>query len=236
MKENSFFAITLLSVLLASTSCQNTVDWGLVAYYPFTAGADDWSGKGQNGVVDGAVLIEDRYGNKNSAYLFDGISGTILVKVSQLPAVNEAQSISWWYRNDSIPEFSDEWGAGNMIALVDSAKGIGIQFGFRGPAYRSLGLDTWNWGGGTLLESEPPPVQMWHHCVYTFDGIVHRFFIDGQIKAQSTAKTQQGIPTRLMFGNYPSGDQYFSGRLDDIRIYNREITESELNRLYHYQD
>jgi len=233
MPKKSFLMVILLISLPVFISCQHTLDKGVVAYYPFTAGVEDQSGQGQNGIVDKAVLTEDRHGNKNCAYHFDGIEATILVNVTQIPALQEAQSISWWYVIDSLPRFSDEWGAGNMIALVDTAKGIGIQFGFRGPAYQSLGLDCWNWGGGTLLESQPPSVKAWHHCVYTFDGNVHQLFIDGQMKARSTVKTQQGVPTLLMFGNYPSGDQYFTGALDEIRIYNRVISQSEVKQLYH---
>jgi hypothetical protein len=232
MKKDLILIIIILIGLIMIISCQNNLEKGLMAYYPFNADPDNENGYGQDGIVDGAVLIDDRHGNKNAAYSFDGIKATILVKVNQIPALQDAQSISWWYFIDSLPVFSDEWGAGNMIALVDTAMEIGIQFGFRGPAYKSLGLDAWNWGGGTLLEFQPPAVKVWHHCVYTFDGSLHRFFIDGQMKVQSTAKTQQGIPTLLMFGNYPSGDQYFKGRLDDIRIYNRAISIAEIKQLY----
>lgn len=234
MLTKSFFWVILVFALLLIISCQNTIDKGLVAYYPFTVGVDDQSGHGQNGIVNGAVLTEDRSGNKNCAYRFDGINAAILVNLTQIPALQEAQSISWWYVIDSIPKFSDEWGAGNMIALVDTAKGIGIQFGFRGPAYKSLGLDAWNWGGGTLLECQPLAVKVWHHCVYTFDGRENRFYLDGELQTSSVKETQIGVPTLLMFGNYPSGDQYFEGRLDDIRIYNRVISQAEIRQLFQY--
>jgi hypothetical protein len=234
MPKKSFLIVILLISPLMIISCQHDLDKGLVVYYPFTAGVYDQSGHSQNGIVDGAVLTEDRIGNKNCAYNFDGIEATILVNMTQIPALQEAQSISWWYVIDSIPRFSDEWGAGNMIALVDTTRGIGIQFGFRGPAYKSLGLDVWNWGGGTILECQPPTVKVWHHCVYTFDGKVHQLFIDGQMKARSTIKTQQGVPTLLMFGNYPSGDQFFTGALDEIRIYDRVISLAEIQQLSQY--
>jgi hypothetical protein len=232
MKKDLILIIIILFSLIMIFSCQHNLEKGLIAYYTFNAGPVDKNGYGQAGIVDGAVLIEDRHGNENAAYSFDGIKATILVKINQIPALQDAQSISWWYFIDSLPVFSDDWGAGNMIAMVDTATEIGIQFGFRGPAYQSLGLDAWNWGGGTLLESQPPAAKVWHHCVYTFDGNLHRLFIDGQLKAQSTVKTQRGIPTLLMFGNYPSGDQYFAGRLDDIRIYNRVIRIAEIKQLY----
>jgi hypothetical protein len=46
---------------------------GLVAYYPFNGNADDGSGNGNDGTVDGAIFAEDRFGNSSSAYSFDGM-------------------------------------------------------------------------------------------------------------------------------------------------------------------
>ena len=51
-------------------------------------------------------------------------------------------------------------------------------------------------------------------------------------KSNSTAKTQQDVPILLMFGKYPSGDQYFTGELDDIRIYNKNLNRDDINILF----
>ena len=56
---------------------------GLVAYYPFNGNADDLSGNGNNGIVHGAALTEDRFGNANSAYHFDGIDDYIMIPHSE---------------------------------------------------------------------------------------------------------------------------------------------------------
>ena len=50
---------------------------GLVGYWPFNGNANDESGNGNNGTVNGATLTTDRYGNTNSAYDFDGIDDYI---------------------------------------------------------------------------------------------------------------------------------------------------------------
>jgi hypothetical protein len=55
---------------------------GLVRYWPFNGNANDESGNGNNGTVNGATLIEDRFGNSNSAYRFGGVSSNILVNGS----------------------------------------------------------------------------------------------------------------------------------------------------------
>ena len=52
---------------------------GLVGYWPFNGNANDETGNGNNGTVNGATLIKDRFGNDNSAYEFDGINNSITV-------------------------------------------------------------------------------------------------------------------------------------------------------------
>ena len=52
---------------------------GLVAYYPFNGNADDESGNGNNGTVNGATLATDRNGNADSAYSFDGNDDSVEV-------------------------------------------------------------------------------------------------------------------------------------------------------------
>ena len=58
-----------------------TLNTGLIAYYPFDGNADDKSGHGNNGVVHNAVLTNDRLGNSNSAYQFNGNNAYIEILV-----------------------------------------------------------------------------------------------------------------------------------------------------------
>lgn len=227
--------ITLLVVSLLFMGCkaaQKDIDSGMVAYFPFDGNARNMFDAGTPARVDGALLTTDRFGRENSAYGFDGVKAYIVADVSNMPATQSAQSFSWWYHVNETQTYSHESGAGNMIVLVDSGSGIGIQFGFRAAGYKTLGFDTWKWGGGTLLEVDPPAVKAWHHCVYTFDGAVHRFYLDGNGITSSNAEPQKGTPTQLMLGNYPSGDQFYKGKLDEVRIYNRVLSLAEINYLY----
>ena len=66
-----------LIVTLSSSSVD--INSGLIAYYPFNGNANDASGNGNNGTVNGATLCADRNGNSNSAYSFDGISNNITI-------------------------------------------------------------------------------------------------------------------------------------------------------------
>ena len=53
------------------------LDDGLFMYYPLNGNANDESGRGFHGEILGATLGEDRFGNANSAFLFDGVDDYI---------------------------------------------------------------------------------------------------------------------------------------------------------------
>src|ERR1035438_3479469 len=67
----------LLAIFLTSATAQSFLTNGLVAYYPFNGNANDASGNGDNGTVNGATLTQDRFGITNAAYSFNGINNYI---------------------------------------------------------------------------------------------------------------------------------------------------------------
>ena len=75
-KVNLILMIFVFLLIIAGNSFADLSD-GLVAYYPFNGNADDESGNGNHGTVNGATLTIDRFGNENSAYSFDGIDDYI---------------------------------------------------------------------------------------------------------------------------------------------------------------
>ena len=68
--------ILLFSVLFTTMSFAQVPSYvptsGLVGYWPFNGNANDESGNGNNGTVNGATLTTDRFGNAGKAYGFDG--------------------------------------------------------------------------------------------------------------------------------------------------------------------
>lgn len=234
--NSKIISLSISIAIMALNSCHNRTEQGLVAWYPFDGDARSMLGNQYNGKVFEAVLTSDRFGHDNNAYRFNGISAYILAPVDIMPAVDHPQTISWWFMIEQPPVYSDSLGADNMIALVDTAGGIGVQAGYRGPGYHTSGLDIWYWGGRTVLVSQLPAENRWHFCVYAYDGQTHRFYLDGQQVSQSAAKPQIGTPNMLMFGNYPGGDQFFAGSLDDVRIYNHDLTQSKIDNLYNAKE
>ncbi|MBL8028703.1 MAG: immunoglobulin domain-containing protein, partial [Fibrobacteres bacterium] len=82
---------------------------GLIAYYPFTGNANDSSGNNHNGIVSGASLISDRFGNANNAYDFDGVNNHI--DIGDIGNIDDI-TISLWYKQDVVKTNNYLIGAG----------------------------------------------------------------------------------------------------------------------------
>src|SRR5690242_4601994 len=74
------FIILLLHLNISAQSLNNN----LIAYWPFSGNANDSTGHGLNGVVYNASLVNDRFGNPNNAYYFNGIDARISITNNQM--------------------------------------------------------------------------------------------------------------------------------------------------------
>ena len=80
---------------------ENLYNSNLIAYYPFNGNANDESGYGNHGTVNGATLTSDRFGNTDSAYSFDGSNDIITVAHNEILNCSDELSISVWVKPNS---------------------------------------------------------------------------------------------------------------------------------------
>ena len=92
---------------------------GLVGYWPFNGNANDESGNGNNGTVNGATLTSDRNGIPNRAYNFEGLNNYIDILSFNSSKIKNDFSISTWIRfksfNSLYPQIID--GDNNFVAI-----------------------------------------------------------------------------------------------------------------------
>ncbi|MGK5091030.1 LamG domain-containing protein [Deltaproteobacteria bacterium TL4] len=201
---------------------------GLVAYYPFNGNANDESGNGNNGTVNGATLTADRNGNANKAYSFDGVDDYINVSDSTHIDMTQAFTIGTWIKR-SYQGTTDH----PIISKFSTSFDKGYWFG---PSQNKLvaclgGVSNVNncLGSSTSIDTN------WHYVTFTFDGTNWRLYLDG--KEDGTRSLSMDIASSanidLAIGKatYLSG-RYFNGSIDDIRIYTRALSESEIQALY----
>jgi hypothetical protein len=93
--SSTLIVITILLIFLPQAMAD--LNDGLVAYWPFNGNANDESGNGYNGIINGASLTTDRFGNTDSAYEFDG-NDHIKAVATGLPT-GERTTLLWFNAN-----------------------------------------------------------------------------------------------------------------------------------------
>ncbi len=229
----------------SSASSQNLPSYlpsnGLVGWWPFNGNANDESGNGNNGTVNGAILSADRFGNPEKAYSFDGIDD--FVDISENPSlILPNGTINIWYKtsvNNRMTLFyksnyndaSNEAIAGMIGYLFSPGGPTGIQFGAK---FNSQCLAGQGWIG---LENSLNFSDGNYHllsCVIAPFNL--KIYVDGLLAdsaSTTAAKADTCSPSNLRFGKAWNGDSSpFFGALDDISIYNRALSQQEITALY----
>src|SRR3990167_8524330 len=121
--RNILLIFLLIGVLVFNSSHASLVD-GLVTYYSFDGNANDGSGNGNNGIVNGATLTTDRFGNANSAYDFDGSSTISVANTTSLNIPSGQITVSVWaYKTTNAT-------AGHIFGKRTNCAGMQYQIGF----------------------------------------------------------------------------------------------------------
>jgi hypothetical protein len=210
---------------------------GLVTGYEFSGNANDVSGNGNDGTPYGATLTADRYGISNSSYYFDG-DDYILASAALLPTAE--RTVALWFRADTLSSLPNLVGYGGSDYTPPGTSWLmGINH-WGDPAYSI----TSHWGTNTLqYYYTNEPVETWTHFAITTDISGTRIYVNGREEAANTNFIDNTVVagTDLVlgvavdtYGYAPYTDDnvgYFVGSLDDVLIYNRALTASEIKRL-----
>ena len=231
----------------------------LVAYYPFDGNAQDSSGNGYNGTIDGAVLTTDRFGNPNSAFSFqkgENISlGNVLNNV--FAGVGKRFSYSVWVKPSA-------YNSNNMIIAKHSDGGCALtqpipQFqhflrllnGITEFEYFSSDGANGRFVGGSTSITD---TSKWYHIVMIYDGTINTndgldrvtLYVNDIPEATSFARTSVGsLPDMEVTDTYVGIGEYltstgvpcdslltFNGKIDDIHVYSRLLSSCNVHELY----
>jgi gliding motility-associated-like protein len=217
----------------AQYSCTSSLplNSGIIACFPFTGNANDLKNNG-NGVVRNAVLTTDRFGNCNEAYYFNGANGYIATYSTLLDNLNNF-SVSFWIKIDEYPVTGSY-----VFAKGKEEPVLGDRLSWRcyigGNPYKFIGTD--NWFPLRYATTNPSTTNDWIHVVMTNDGSYQKVYINGtasdSIAQSGTLRTNPDslyIGTRSLYG---SRNQYFKGKLDEIVIWNRALSRTEVADIY----
>jgi hypothetical protein len=202
----------------------------LVAHYPFGGNANDSSGFNNNGTVNGAQLVVDRFGQANSAYLFDGQTNNISVPVTPSLNFENAISVNFWMRIDELfdreayPISHGNWENRWKISITNQK----IRWTIKTNSIINNGIKDLD------SESSLQTGQYYNICT-VYDGQKIQIFIDGNLDASADwgGKILQ-TNLDLLIGQAVPGNtnNNFKGIMDDVRLYNTALSAAEIKELY----
>lgn len=206
----------------------------LVAYYPFNENAYDTSGHNLNGTTNSGISwSNDRYGNANAAIHFDGSAGVVDVADNNLLELTQSFSIGVWFKSPvDTSKTAMIVGKHRRTTSNDGSWLLCIQHGI-------TQLQNWTNTNQVLYANDTTHLILgvWYFVCLTFDKSHNSwvFYINGQTSTSGTTSfiiANTSFPLR--FGNEQNqSGSYFSGDLDDVLIYSRALSDSEVQALYH---
>lgn len=212
------YLITLLIILINNNIISQIPQRDLIAWWEFNNNADDQTGNGNDGEVNGAKLTYDRFGKENSAYYFDGIYDYIKVDNLYIEPfiLRRSYTISFWI----LINYN-----GNDQTIISKGNGFNIT------SNESLKLNDNN-----IINFMP--YNAWTHIAFVFNGNMVNTYQNGLLFNTEFIEEFNMTNTPLVFGanmtidGTPIRGNYFSGKLDQIGLWSRPLNIEEIQKLY----
>jgi antitoxin component YwqK of YwqJK toxin-antitoxin module len=200
------------------------VTTGLIAFYPFNGNSNDASNNGNNGIVNGAILTTDRNGTLNSSYSFSNGNNISIPMTQQLHNLPIRTFCCWFKMNNNQ-------NGGRIFDTTYFNGGISINNNV---------LDAWYYSGARECNVTNTTINLineWHFLVYTTNSNngEGKIYLDGNLVNSRTGgpfnAPQNWLNSFLRIGVGAQGEA-INGKIDDIRIYNRLLNQSEISYLF----
>ena len=239
MVKGHFRCVLLFCGLLLFGTAVPSFSQEALVHYPFSGNANDESGNENNAVVNGAVLAEDRFGNANSAYYFDGIDDYLL---AEFDTTLDEGSISYWFKSTSD----------DSLTVVLAASHFGqfkSDIGIRQPGTVRIWWQSVRQYAprDAIYSTESFSDGYWHHVVVTKhpggSGAV-KIYIDGAEITDTQVQLDESpgsvVVSRLYIGAnagtdingvWSSRNRHFEGTIDDVSLFDYALSESEITEL-----
>jgi uncharacterized protein (TIGR02145 family) len=246
-----FFLICFTTKLYSQSLPSYVPTNGLVGWWGFNGNAQDGSGNGNHGTVNGATLTMDRFGNQNGAYNFNGVNFNHISIPSDsiLDLINNFTISCWFYSNSMY----NQPGTVRSI-LMKSGDGVGEPNGYvyglwGGVPGTSNQIGMINFSAQPYINSLTFPsgnsgfvsINNWYHFLITYEknSSTLNYYLNNNLIDTKILSFNIGYNSNnLWIGSQPSiysTIKTFDGNLDDIGIWNRALTQHEITNLYNSQ-
>jgi VCBS repeat-containing protein len=196
---------------------------GLVAAYNFNEGSGttltDRSGRGHTGAISGAAWSTQ--GKFGGALSFDGVNDWVTINDTAALDLTTGMTLEAWV----LPSTLSGW---RTVLLKERSGGLVYSLYTSGDGTRPSGYVATPGEVGVVGPSSVSTTT-WTHLAVTYDGATLRLFVNGAQVATRTLTAPIAASTgALRIGGNSVWTEFFRGRIDEVRIYNRALTAAEI--------
>lgn len=225
MKKLTFSVVLIIFITLSGFSvAQEIAQESLVGYWPFDEGigkeVNDLSGNGNDGeFVESPKWVSGKY---ETALEFDGKGSYVLVPDNDSLDLTDAATYMVWFSLNEVP-------SSRKMRMMSKNDSVFVIFDFGSPD----SLDFLVKPNNDFAESTTVDWNLgeWYHFAGTYGGDTLRIYINGKLEGET-----EGVPEiapsdlELWIGADDWNPNFFPGAIDEVRIYNKALTEVEINQ------
>ena len=215
-------------------------DSGLVGYWPLHGAVNDYASDVttlQNGSIQDSdftatlVPTTGRYGESSGAYVFDGNNDVISANATNLPTGNSTRTLCAWVKFNGPQSGNDGIVGYGLRGIADAGFGLAVENG--------LDMKLFVHSSDVAFNKPVEDARWVHSCILrdSPSGLI-RTYLNGKLITSKSAPLNTAAGSKLCIGSRLftsttacSADFYFAGSVADVRVYNRSLSEGEINEL-----
>ncbi|MFC0776651.1 LamG domain-containing protein [Flavobacterium sp. HJSW_4] len=228
-----------LAILQAQKQNVFQFDKDLILYLPLNGNLEDQSSLKNNTNSGGLVPEKDRFGIENGAFSFSKNGYLSVLNVNNFNGL-KAFTLSGWVYLDNYREHN------TIISKVSPNRDFNLQISNEG--YLNFHY-AYNYGYTHFYSKNKIPKNKWVYIAFAFDGKAFKMYINGKPEKFIINQAGKDITEKdliinflwtgenLTIGNlYADGGENLFGKIDEIRIYKKGLSASEIQQLYKEKD
>jgi chitodextrinase len=217
-----------VTTLYTNQSLSPATATDIVADYKLNGNGKDDTQFG-NTATGKATAVASRFNYGSNAMSFNGTKSDSMIASNSVAYQSDFTTISFWVKVNALPA------SGEVFMLSNG--GWQERWKISVPAHGKPVFSTKNAAGANVdmdSDSVPLPIGAWRHVVMVHDGVSNKLFINGLLKKSVASPGALGKTKHPLGMGYDpiDGGANFNGSLDDIRLYNRALTDAEIAALY----